>query len=72
MKSKCRKMLLFLISLLGLQQAIALGNAHVDALHRQSNMVLRQDIDPSALFYMESPLALNAEKVVRNRIRMKN
>jgi hypothetical protein len=58
---------LFLLGLALLQQGIAFGNLHVRQLEKGAAVIADNDIDPSTLFYMESPLALRAEKIVRQR-----
>ena len=65
MKIKFFKSVLFLVSLLVLQQGIALSNSQFDQMRKQAEVVKKNDIDPSALFYTESKLALQAEKNVR-------
>lgn len=69
MKAKMAKLALFLLCMVALQQGIAFGNDHFTALEKQSAIISGKDIDPSALFYTESRLALAAEKSVRQRIR---
>ena len=59
---------LFLIGLVLLQQGIARATIKVDVLHAQSDLIAEKNIDPTALFYTESDLALRAEKEVRRRI----
>ena len=68
MKGKAAKLVLFLVGLVVLQQGIALGTQRFPALGRQSAVIADNNIDPSALFYTESPLALAAEKRVRNKL----
>lgn len=68
MKAAAVKLVLFLAGLVILQQGIAFGHAHVDRLGRQAAVIADNDIDPSALFYTESRLALKAEKTVRRAI----
>ena len=60
---------LFLIVLVLLQQGIARVTIKVDVFRAQSDLIADKNIDPSALFYTESDLALSAEKEVRRRIR---
>jgi hypothetical protein len=67
-KSKVVKLVLFLLGLVVLQQGIALGTQRFPALDRQLAVIAEKDIDPSALFYTESPLALAAEKNLRSKI----
>jgi len=65
---KTAKVLLFLAALILLQQVIALGHRYSPQWHDQATLISEQDIDPSALFYMESKLALAAEKQVRQTL----
>ncbi|GEM_PF-987848 len=58
----CFSIIGFLTALIFLQQSIAFFINNVDHLAGQSNIINQKDIDPSALFYMESDLALKAEK----------
>ena len=51
-----------------LRQAIAFSNNHSPLINKQTQIIENQNIDPSALFYMESKLALDAEKTVRKLI----
>ena len=68
MKAKLGKCVFFILGLIVLQQGIALGNAHFDLLGRQAGVIERNNIDPAALFYTDSPLALAAEKRVRTQV----
>ena len=65
---KTINLFLFLIVLVLLQQGIARATIKVDVFHAQSDLITEKNIDPSALFYTESDLALSAEKEVRRRI----
>ena len=65
---KTIRLFLFLIVLVLLQQGIARATIKVDVFQAQSDLIIEKNIDPSALFYTESDLALNAEKEVRRRI----
>jgi hypothetical protein len=67
MKVKIIKSVLFLVSLLMLQQGIAYSN-RFDTLSQHSAVIKENDIDPAALFYMESKMALDAEKRVRSKL----
>jgi len=67
MKIKLIKSVLFLVSLLMLQQGIAYSN-RFDTLSQHTAIVEENDIDPAALFYMESKMALDAEKRVRSQL----
>jgi len=51
-----------------LRLGIVKMNRQVDAIHAQTGLITAKNIDPSALFYTESDLALNAEKEVRHRM----
>jgi hypothetical protein len=68
MKVKVTGLLLFLAGLIVLQQVIAFGNQRIEVLEMQSAVIKDRDIDPSALFYTESRLALAAEKQMRHKI----
>ena len=59
---------IFLTALMILRMGIVQMNRQVDAIHAQTTLMAEKNIDPSALFYTESDLALNAEKEVRHRI----
>jgi hypothetical protein len=65
MKIKFFKSVLFLVSLLVLQQGITLSTSQFDQMRLQAEVVQKNDIDPAALFYTDSKLALQAEKNVR-------
>ena len=62
------KLSIFLTALMILRMGIVQMNRQVDAIHAQTALITEKNIDPSALFYTESDLALNAEKEVRHRI----
>ncbi len=68
MKIDALKTLGFIAALIMLQQLIAFGNNNFPHLQEQSSIIESNDIDPSALFYMESRLALSGEKTVRKLI----
>lgn len=68
MTRKLIKLGLFLLTLTALQQLIALGNQQVSQLRDQSLVVSNNNLDPSALFYMEIDMALAAEKSVRKAL----
>lgn len=68
MKTKFGKSVLFILALLMLQQGIAFSGNYFDQWQKQSDVIQIYDIDPSALFYMESKLALNAEKQMRKKV----
>lgn len=63
--------MIFMAGLILLQQTIAFSSNHSPHINQQTLLIENQDIDPSALFYMESKLALNAEKSVRKMINEK-
>jgi hypothetical protein len=65
---KCIFSALFLAAILALQTLLHLGSQHVPQLQTQTSIIESRDIDPSALFYTESSLALRAEKQVRQQI----
>jgi hypothetical protein len=65
---KIFNILFFVTALVLLQQAIVQGNNNVDVFKAQTTLITEKNIDPAALFYTESELALKAEKEVRNRI----
>ncbi len=62
------KLSIFLTALVILQLGIVQMSRQVDAIRAQTALIIEKNIDPSALFYTESDLALNAEKEVRHRI----
>ena len=66
--SKILICLLLLGVLALLRQGLELLNAGVPALREQTGLIAARGIDPAALFYTESPLALAAEKRVRRGI----
>jgi len=68
MTLKFIKLGLFLLALIALQQLIAVANHQVGQLHEQSLVVSNNNLDPSALFYMEIDMALVAEKSVRKAL----
>jgi len=68
MTLKFIKLGLFLLALTALQQLIAVANHQVGQLHEQSLVISNNNLDPSALFYMESDMALVAEKSVRKAL----
>jgi hypothetical protein len=61
-------LLLFLAALLGLRTGIQYLDANLTLRGQQSQLIRQQDIDPAALFYTQSTLALRAEKTVRGQI----
>lgn len=68
MRSKVVVLLLFVSTLLGLRQGLLWIDTHLAVRHDQSALIAAQNIDPAALFYTQSTLALRAEKSVRRRI----
>jgi len=69
MKRKLLNLFLILTSVVVLQQGIAFSHSRFSMLGDYSRVVKNNDIDPSALFYMESKLALSAEKSVREKLK---
>ena len=67
-KKAVLKLVLFTAGLVLFRQGIATVNSEVAVFKAQSEVILANGIDPSALFYTESRLALAAEKEVRRRI----
>ena len=67
-KQGVKTFLLVVLSLVVLRQAIAIGSNEIDQLRTQVRLIEVNEIDPTALFYTESKLALNAEKEVARRI----
>lgn len=68
---RARKLLVvacFLVGLVLLQQGIERGIMGNEGLSAHYQVVADHDIDPAALFYTESRLALAAEKEVRRRM----
>jgi len=61
-------LLLFLAALLGLRTGMQYIDAKLTLRGQQSQLIRQQDIDPAALFYTQSTLALRAEKTVRGQI----
>lgn len=68
MKTKLAKITLFILGLVILQQGIAWGSSF-GQLRQQTIIINERDIDPAALFYTESVIALSAEKQVRRKIK---
>lgn len=68
MKDKISKVLFFLLALVTLQQGIAMAGNYSRQWYDQAKIIEQQDIDPAALFYMESRLALKAEKDIRGKL----
>lgn len=68
MKAKLLKLCLFLAGLVVLQQGIAFGSSRGGQFQEQRRIIESRGIDPGALFYTESALALEAEKTVRRQV----
>lgn len=68
MKTKFVKVCVFLLALVILQQGLSLTANHSRQWSEQVAIIEQQDIDPAAIFYIESDLALAAEKKVRQQI----
>jgi len=60
--------LLFFAGILALQTLLRFSVEHLLQLQQQAAIIESRDIDPSALFYTESRLALQAEKQMRQQI----
>ena len=69
MRSKAVTLGIFLGALVLLRQGIVLIDTHLPARREQTAAVEAHDIDPRALFYAESEVALAAEKRIRRRLR---
>jgi hypothetical protein len=68
MKERILKTVLFIMGLIVLQQGIAFSSNQFIQLNEQTAIIESNDIDPSAIFYTDSKLALAAEKSVRRRL----
>jgi hypothetical protein len=68
MHSKPVVLMLFIGTLLGLRQGLLWIDTHLAVRHDQSALIAAHNIDPAALFYTQSTLALKAEKSVRRLI----
>ncbi len=60
--------LLFFAGIVVLQALLRFSVENLPQLQQQTAIIESRDIDPSALFYTESRLALQAEKQVRQQI----
>ena len=69
MRSRLRTLAWFASALLLLRQGIALLDTHLGVRREQAAAVEKHDVDPRALFYAESEVALAAEKDFRRRLR---
>ncbi len=65
---KCIFSALFLAAILLLQTLLHLSTQLVPQLQQQTSIIESRGIDPAALFYTESSLALQAEKQVHQQI----
>ena len=59
----------FLIALVLLRQGLVIAIERVPALERQVRTTQQQNIDPSALFYTESRVALRAIRETEEKLR---
>jgi len=59
---------MFVAALVLLRQGIVVATEQVPVIGRQVDVMQQQDIDPSALFYTDSPVALQAIRRVDERI----
>ncbi|MAM69852.1 MAG: hypothetical protein CMP91_01735 [Gammaproteobacteria bacterium] len=62
---KCLLTALFIAAIACLQLILRFGSEAVPQIQQQTALIEEQGINPSALFYTESRLALQAEKKVR-------
>lgn len=69
MRSRLRTLVLFIAGVALLRQGIALIDAHSSVRRAQAAAVEQHGIDPRALFYAESRVALAAEKDFRKKLR---
>ena len=60
---------LFLCTLVLLRQGIVMATEQVPAIGRQVDVVQQQDIDPAALFYTDSRVALKAIREAQEKVR---
>lgn len=65
MRGKIVNTSLFLLAIAGLQFGLATLSARVPQIGKQAELIESEHIDPSALFYTESKLALAAQRKVR-------
>ncbi len=65
---KCIYSALFLAGILTLQLLLHFGIRQLPQLQQQTAIIESRGIDPAALFYTESRLALQAEKQVRQQV----
>ena len=68
MRSKAGRLALFVVALLLLREAIALVDANLGVRREQVVAVEEHRVDPRALFYAESAVALAAEKEFRRKL----
>jgi hypothetical protein len=60
--------MLFFVGIIILQTLLRFSVENLPQLQQQTGIIQSRDIDPSALFYTDSKLALQAEKQVRQQI----
>jgi len=60
---------LFVFSLVLLRQGILLMSERIPALQQQTRVIQQRDIEPAALFYTDSAVALQAIRNTDSRIR---
>lgn len=68
MTRKIRFIVLFVLSMVALQQMLAVVNKSVPTVKAQINLIKTENIDPSVMFYTESKQVLKAEKEVRKSL----
>lgn len=68
-KQRIRSVLLIAVGLVALRQAIVVGINEIDQLRRHVGRVEEFKIDPTALYYTESQVVLDAEKEVTRRLK---
>lgn len=67
-KQRITSILLIAVGLVALRQAIVIGIIEIDQLRRHVGRVEELKIDPTALYYTESQVVLDAEKEVTRRM----
>ena len=67
-KQRIRSILLIAVGLVALRQIIVVGINEIDQLRRHVGRVEELKIDPTALYYTESQVVLDAEKEVTRRM----
>lgn len=68
MRSRLARLALFVAGIVLLRQGIVFVDAHVGVRSEQRAAVEQHGVDPRALFYAESRVALAAEKEFRRRL----